>query len=293
MNRVIVSSSADNIYGFFVPILGRLWRDLIGYKPLFILFKDEDEWTRSPDTAFILKMLKDDGHEIIFIKPVDGYRTSTVMQLSRVLAAAVPSIKDEDYLLTTDADMLPLNRTYFYQQDPNYRFHIFSADAYTDIASGRPAPKYPMCYLGAKAQDWKSVMNITTNDIDAEAKRALEGRLDTWHNDEDYFISCLHRHPSFHRGRLEKTKDHYSIGSCELFIRRWDGSGRAFKRFDRAAWSYENKQDAIDAHFFRPGYTERGFLLKLISTFHPSSLEWVTNYVDTFSKLVGDGQKAH
>jgi hypothetical protein len=292
MKRAVVSSSADNIYGFFTPILGRLWRDLIGYKPLFILFKDEDEWTRSPDTAFILKTLKDDGHEVIFINPVAGYRTSTVMQLSRVLAAAIPSVADDDYLLTSDADMLPLNRSYFHQQDPNYRFHIFSADAYADIAHGQHSPKYPMCYLGTEARYWKEIMGIKTQDIDVEAGRALQGRLDTWHNDEEYLVSCLWRHP-FHAGRIEKTKDHYAIGSCELFMRGWDASGIAFKRLDRAAWSYENNQDAVDAHFFRPGYTERACLLKLISVFYPSSLEWVTNYIDTFAKLVGDGQKTH
>jgi hypothetical protein len=218
------------------------------------------------------------------------------MQLSRVLAAAIPFVADEDYLLTTDADMLPLNRAYFYQQDPRYRFHIFSADAYTDIASGRPAPKYPMCYLGAKALDWKSVMGITTKDIDAEAKLALEGRPDTWNNDEDYFISRLHRHSSFHVGALEKFKDHYSVGSCELFMRGWDGSGVALKRVDRATASYHKgligRKDAIDAHFFRPGYTERDSLLSIIEAFSTISLEWVAGYVDTFKDLVENG-KAH
>lgn len=284
LERYIVNSSDPNdFYSFFLPIVSLIWKRYIGYEPISLLYGTESEWRSNPKTSYVLDVTKDFSR-LEFVKPVEGYKVSTVMQVSRLFAAALPSVKDDDYLLTSDVDLIPLNaKAYFNAQDLAKRIHLFGADAYADITKGLMPPKYPMCHLGARAVDWRDVLGMKERDIDREIAAGLEGRADSWDNDEMYFASRLMRH-RFYEGTVEKEGAHYRKGECHLLIRTWPFS-RALRRIDRDAWHFSGERDMIDCHAVRPGYRGLDLLLPVLKAYFPSEEGFFRCYVQRFMEL--------
>lgn len=279
----VLSSDMNERYSFFVPIMSMAWRRL-GWRPLCLLVGERASWENNAKTKFVLEMTpKEDV--AAFITPVAGYKISTTAQLVRLLAAALPSLKDSDYLLTSDVDMLPLNEAYFLHQDWSMRFNLFGADAYADITQGLFPPKFPMCYIGARANAWKDMMKLSSGDISEEARKALLGRADTWDNDEMYFASKIFSHPCF-QGNVSKVSNRsYRKGECELLIRTWPG-GRAHLRLDRDLWGFDARDGMIDCHCLRPGYLKTGPLRFVIAKNFPSDVAWFDSYLSQYLKLV-------
>lgn len=274
----VLSSDIHNNYSFFVPLATRAWKRL-GWTPLCILVGSKEAWKENSRAGFVLS--ETDPKDIaLFTLPAEGYRVSTTAQLVRLLAASIPKIKDTDYLLTSDIDMIPLEESHFLQQDWSMDFNILGADAYADLTKGLFPPKFPMCYLGARASVWKDVMNLKTEDMAEEVKRALAGRLDSWDNDEMYFSSKLYRHRYF-EGKLQKVSErHYRRGTCDLVIRTWPG-GRADRRIDREVWGFPEKA-MIDCHCPRPGFKNPEVLRKIFSSAFPQDAAWFDTYLSGY-----------
>ena len=53
------------------------------------------------------------------LEHIEGYKTSTVAQISRLFAAADPLFNDDDYLITDDIDKFVVSKPWFNQQDYN------------------------------------------------------------------------------------------------------------------------------------------------------------------------------
>ncbi len=276
---IAVSSDPNETYSFFLPLVVRAWEQCIGYRPIALLYGDAEKWTRDAKTALILDAIT--GHaEIVFVKSVPGYRVSTIMQMVRLYPAALDWLRPHDYLLTTDVDMVPLNREYFGSQDFSKRFHLFGADAYADLAAGEEPTRFPLCYLGARTEDWKRVIGIESGDIDRELARGLGGRPDRWTLDEEFFAERLTSHPLY-KGALEREGGHYSKGETQLLLRGWT-CGRALRRVDRVLWGWNGERDLIDCHAWRPGYDGLPVLSELIDAYLPSLTEPFRRYADSF-----------
>jgi len=239
------------------------------YCPIALLYGSEDIWMSTRINAFLYKEIKATA-QVHFVKPVPGYKSSTVMQVSRALVGALPTLQQDDYAIISDVDMIPLSRSYFRQQDSTKKFHIFSADAYTDITKGWEPLKFPMCYLGANKQYWREIFNITTDDISFETAKSLEGRADVWDNDESYVC-----------GKIKTSK--YYKQDMHLMVRTWPGS-RAYKRLDRENWHFNSQKDLIDAHFFRPGYQHMNELLAVFRVYFNNDVEFLLRYTDQFTR---------
>ena len=268
MNFCAVNSTDLNpIYAYFMPIVSRIWSRYMGYCPGSLLYGSEEMWRGTKINSFLLDEIKVTS-QVHFVKPVPGYRSSTVMQVSRALVGALPTMQPDDYMIISDVDMIPLSRSYFRQQDSTKKFHIFSADAYTDITKGWEPLKFPMCYLGAPSQYWREIFGITTWDISFETARSLEGRADVWDNDESYVCGKI------------KTSRYYK-NEMHLMVRTWPCS-RAFKRLDRESWHFNGQTDLIDAHFFRPGYVHLNELLEVFRVYFKNDVEWLQQYTNHF-----------
>jgi len=239
------------------------------YCPIALLYGSEDIWMSTRINTFLYKEIKATA-QVHFVKPVPGYKSSTVMQVSRALVGALPTLQQDDYAIISDVDMIPLSRSYFRQQDSTKKFHIFSADAYTDITKGWEPLKFPMCYLGANKQYWREIFNITTDDISFETAKSLEGRADVWDNDESYVC-----------GKIKTSK--YYKQDMHLMVRTWPGS-RAYKRLDRENWHFNSQKDLIDAHFFRPGYQHMNELLAVFRVYFNNDVEFLLRYTDQFTR---------
>ncbi len=279
---VAISADPNELYSFFLPLVARAWDEYIGYRPIALLYGDPERWNADPKSAFVLKSLE--GHaEIAFVKGVPGFRVSTVMQTVRLYPSAFEWVGSQDYILTTDVDMVPLEKAYFSSQDPAKRFHLFGADAYADLMGGEEPSRFPLCYLGASAGDWRSVMGIQTADIDHELAYGLEGRPDRWTNDEEFFAERIIPHPLY-QGPLEAEGTHFRRGDVQLLRREWT-CGRALRRVDRVAWGFHGEKDLIDCHAVRPGYDGLPVLSELIDAYLPSLSDTFRRYATSFMEL--------
>lgn len=286
-NIAVLSSDVNPFYSFFVPLASMAWRRC-GWQPLCLLIGNENQWKDHPNASYSLKIVRERGDLIEFVSPAPGYRVSTTAQLVRLLASASTLVEDVDYLITSDIDMLPLNPEFFRRQNMDLDFHVFSADAYADLTQGHFPPKFPMCYLGAKASFWRSMMGIESRDVGLEAVRALHGRPDTWDNDEMYLTSKLYSHPIFD-GPVERVGDlRYRKGRLDLMCRTWPFS-RASKRIDREAWYYDDPGDLIDCHCHRPGFEKTDVLRKVFSRYLASDICWFDTYLSEYARLTSRG----
>lgn len=255
----------------------------MGYRPLCLLYGNEELWRMRSETSYILDLMRRQEVRTEFVNPKTSFRASTIMQTCRLFASALSDLSDDDYLLTTDVDMLPLDRDFLNRQDSSKAFHIFSADAYSNIAHGALPPKFPMCYIGASVQAWRSILDLRGESLDVALARSFEGRSDDWDNDEMYFASRLFRHPFF-EGPIQKNGTDWQKGQCQLIARTWPG-GLAYRRIDRAAWSFDGKDGMIDCHCYRPGYNDTGTLLKILCRYFPSDTLFFEDYIHAFMKL--------
>lgn len=283
MRRYVVNSADQNdFYSFFMPIVCHVWKEYMGYEPIAILYGDEASWNDNPKSRCVLAYIKQ-AALIRYVGEVPGYKVSTIMQLSRMFGHVIPGVGDSDYLLTSDVDMVPLDRSYFNQQDTSFEFNLFSADAYADLSKGHVPPKYPMCYIGARRSGWKAVLGTRTRDLHTEVSLALEGRPDLWENDEQYFAEKLFDH-EFHRGPFERmTGQVYRKGKCECIARTW--KPYAHRRLDRGSWSFQGEAGMIDCHAFRPGYASQEVFLRILTSYFPASQGLFTSYFREFLAL--------
>lgn len=270
----VISSDRTPIYMFYVPIVACAWLEL-GFVPLIVL--ERAPWTDTRE-AYVRASIPS-GSFVVDVCPSAGYKVSTSLQTVRLLVSALPSIEDDDYVLTSDADMVPFISDYFRPSDA--KFQLFGADAYSDPTVRLP-PKFPLCYLGAKAREWRNVMAISTTDIDHELASALNGRADVWDNDEMYFASKIMNHTYF-CGEVASCDRGWIKGQVHMIARGWE-CGRALKRLDRDAWDWNGQAPLIDCHGPRPGWNDK-LLRRVIMEHFPQKTDFIAGYFDQFARM--------
>ena len=252
MRRYAVISSSSNLdYAPFLPLTALFWR-LVGYETICLLTADFAQQSDKGVLEYIERHLRSQPGVIIHpIGSIDGFKPSTVAQVSRLAAAAVP-VADDSYLLTGDADMLPFSTGWFNQQDLRKNFHVFCADVY-----GPPSEKhFQMCYLGGSRSTWKSLMGMGDGCLDDELTGLLRGQSDHWSVDETILAA--------------KMKSWSSFDSCQLIARGYPPGGYAPQRLDRGCWHLpEDLSTLIDCHSARPLTSNWGTIVRLVDHFLP------------------------
>ena len=152
----------------------------------------------------------------------ENISAATFAQVSRLYAAAWPNIGDSDYLMTSDADMLPLS-DYWQTQD---QFTSWGRDL-TDY-------HYPMCYLGGYAFLWRKVMGIESDAITA-MNRDVRIQKNMWVLDQDIVT--------------EKINEFRKSNPLVLIARGTSkATGYPVGRLDRSAWKFTGFESFIDCH---------------------------------------------
>jgi len=277
----IIASDVNLNYAFYLPFVCEAWKAL-GFKPVLLL-SEEHDWVDAPAQRFALKQCQGRA-DVIFVRGVDGFRTSTVMQTCRLLAAADKMFDDACYLVTTDVDMIPLSEELFAPANDAFAVHIYSADAYRPLNEGLP-PKFPMCYLGANASTWREVMGIGDMDVSVATKKALAGRADSWNNDEDYFASRIF--PLELTSSLKPVAPgSYAWGKVQL-IERGGWQPMARQRLDRERWVWGDGK-FLDCHGQRPGWmsgSKDDLLARLTLEYLPGAAAELLTYRELFRGL--------
>lgn len=286
MNRYIVLSVNDNPeYLYYVPLTVWAWRK-IGWEPIvFYHGHNEPIMKLIYDTFEVLH--KDMTAEMRFtlynhkwkqVDSIEGYRSDTVTQVSRLYAAC--TITEDAYLMTGDIDMIPLSD--FWKPDPN-KITVWGHDLCN-------YKNYPICYIGMTRSRWVETMGLTSSDYNALIKRDLDTLPQAkstdfykyWETDQDLItqrIKAVNFDKSFvDRGRYP--------------------NGIAIGRVDRGDWTLK-QHEFTDAHLHRDLYKvfkepdnalwqkKWGEHLALLQRVWPNeNFDWFVKYTQEFAKMV-------
>lgn len=169
--------------------------------------------------------------EPVWVEPITciGLTSATRAQLARLYACTNESFKHNDYLLTSDADMIPLSAYWNPHEDS------------TITTWGRDLTDYhyPICYIGGSVIDWIDVMQIDKSiliekHVWRDINDKLMRRTSPWCLDQDIITHKLHN---------------YGIESIEHVDRGIDTETRyPIGRLDRSAWRFHPENHYTDCH---------------------------------------------
>lgn len=291
-NKVVVFSTDTNpYYYFFAPIATYIWSKIIGYSPL-IFIVGNDSWFENKNKILVFESILNSGGSIAFLNSdkisnderFSGYNLSMLAQISRFCSFCILN-NTNIYALTSDVDMLPLNKNHFYFQDFNKPIHLFYANGYDHL-------RYTICYIGMNLTSWQKVMSIHDLNIYSVLSSLLrylpKNSLDRtqWGYDEVLFYKQITQYYEYPKN---VHMINYSIYKNPSFRKGSNGipATLPMRRLDRSNWNFDMKdiRDFIDMHCPRPGYLQENWekILFVLSFYlNQEDLKWVSEYHKMF-----------
>ena len=222
INKAIVTSTENNKYLDFWPVVKKSWERLEVEPVLYII---SDKTNEHSDAKYF---------HIPEVNPV------FVSQTLRLLA---PSLHKDDICIISDMDMIPLSKDYFVNKLKNYeddKFVIFRSGATSE-------DMLPICWNAAKGSTWSKIFkvnNITEiiQVLTSWYPKSYEPFKDNWYLDQ--FI-------------LKKSIDNFELDNKSKVIRLTDEILN-FKRLNRSNYRSDLKLFKqspnlfVDFHMPRP-----------------------------------------
>lgn len=290
MKKFVILSVNDNPkYMFYIPLVTWAWHQL-GWTP-FVIVKEDFSNKQDHDYDFGDLALVDAPDDIdvpfatFYLNYIDGYKSETMAQVSRLYAASL--IKSDAYLMLSDADMLPLSDYWSPKHD---RLTVYGRDL-TDY-------HYPMCYIGASGRIWHELMDIKSLESYGEICEHDKWTVssDSWDDAkalvEEYMKRDMRQQPNI--WLLDQDLITERINASNFVPERIDRgtdkrTGYPIGRVDRSNWTLNHSQ-FIDAHLPHDVLTnEHSFkkVLELLHTVWPKeNWSWWINYYKEFKKMM-------
>jgi hypothetical protein len=278
-------------YQFLLPITCLFWREVVGFDPFVFICGNWGENERGRIAEGALEYL---GVERCTLPPLEGFGDATLAQNCRQHAAVLP-FPNEAWLMTSDADLWPLQRTWYYQHEAERK------DVYCYYANGDHYSSFPTCHVAARACTWRRAYGLdSTQEFDVtgavgrslrewvpwklaqlrEGKSALANDLNfvTWMSDQWMMTDKLRALPGF-EGRVQYIE---RVGHPPV------------DRIDRGVWpdhpemlvELVTTKRALDTHVLRPadqpGNWER--VWPLIKQCLPKHADWIEHYRTRYVK---------
>lgn len=288
MKKYVVLSVNDNPkYGYYLPLLLFAWRS-IGWDVIVLYVGQKNSRNDLIMETFTLlnnrltKQYKDYYRLVVVgIDSIEGYKTETIAQVSRLYACCLchPSV----FLMTSDADMLPLSDYWQIEQRALYTDRNGSKKHFFDpkpTAWGRDLTDYhyPICYIGMQASDWINVMQLDKLDPNEMIRRDLKKippRNSVWCQDQDIVTQRI---LEYGEGKIKKVNRGSDIRT-----------GYPLGRVDRSNW-HMNHTKLIDAHLHHDILTNDESYKKVVALLHhvwpTQDFTWYFNYHAEFKKLL-------
>jgi len=274
--KAVISSTYNDKYLYFLPIITYCWNrlgvDVICFMPRFGYEKEDksdDKWLNQSSLVHTTMRelgMKWDCH--YFDAP--KHKEATYAQVSRLYGACL-DLPEDEVLFTSDVDMALFKL-------PPYigGFTVLGHDLV-------PQGQFPICYISAKVKDWRRAFNLR----DFTYQQCLDGILGE--------IEAQHFRGNYWGKDQEEAYLRISSSSAlvdvNLVDRARPGTQFATNRIDRddSFWRERLSPDIIDAHLWRPGYTDENFpkILELLQYFYPNEdFTWLIDYTDQYKKLL-------
>lgn len=273
MKKYIVLSVNDNVdYLYFTPLTCWAWRKF-GWEPIVFYHPKKDVIVLEERDYFdvVTSYSKTD---FVALGQIEGYRSDTITQISRLYGAcAINSFQNDTYLMTGDIDMLPLS-DYWKPETDNVT--VWGHDL---TGFGH----FPICYIGANYNKWVEFMKMDSLDYNKLIKRDLDTLPQAkdpdfykyWFSDQDLITERLKQY-----------------GTDKItFINRGQGKhGYARGRVDRGNGGWVLDQpELIDAHLQQQTHHSQDKidrLMQLLRHVWPGEdFTWMEQYTREFIKL--------
>jgi hypothetical protein len=261
---VVLSVNENPKYLFYLPLTAWAWR-YFGWEVMLFMDGLNDQPPIFELAHSYSPPLIKFGSKLL----VDGYKSETVTQISRLYGACV--LPTDSYIMTGDLDMIPLSD---YWKPDESKITVWGHDltSYQHV---------PICYIGMPAQRWIEVMGITSNDYNAMIKRDLDRMPNA-------------KSQVFHEWwSVDQQLITDRINACQFekdFVYRGTyPNGYAKGRVDRSAW-HLNHEQFIDAHLMRDIYINEVNFNKTMELLHKvwpdEEFTWFKEYTNEFKKLL-------
>lgn len=289
-NKAIISTDSDPYYYFFLPIVALMWTKMKFQANIFLV-GEEKYWVKGY-RRFIIDETLENGGNVHLIdtgckdrkKILKGYGDGVMAQVSRFLPFQMQGIKNTDYCLTSDIDMLPLDKNWFHQGEVN-KPNIFYANGYNHT-------RYAVCYIGMKSEVWRQVVNIKKDEniyrIMDKMMRGLprhSSKRREWGYDETWLYKKIKKFPQYPNSFNMINRHTYKNPRFKVGMH---GTPAILPqgRLDRSNWNFNgNIKGLVDAHCKRPGFSPANWLeiKNLIKNFiAPKELSLIQKYYDNF-----------
>ncbi len=189
--HVILSTNLDNenldFYYFYLPITCASWRR-INYEPIVILISSDFN-NLSPQSLLTLKYLTQMAVKTIRIntsKKLDVF----IAMISRLFVGLLPDelVRDEDFVITSDTDIIPYNKTYYYSFKAESDIVIWNAYCCGSFNfKGDKYTMYPLSHIGMVKKNWKKVMNIQSEDYEKLNEETIMKIMKKLHGDSEVY----------------------------------------------------------------------------------------------------------
>jgi hypothetical protein len=283
-------------YAYNIPLTALAW-ERIGFKSIVLIIGARCEWENDPALRLILSRLEERSGTAIFVKSSLKYRT-TLSQLARIFVTNFKEFpgKENDYLITSDADLWPIRKEHFISH-PNMDIVLVHSECCGEFKmNNKSYPMYPMSNIGATVSIWRQIMN-ENHPIAYDSESILNYLRDffgeiswssvivgqeTWYMDQRLVSIRL-----FEWMELHGQNSVYRV------------SDKGFSRADRAAWAEVEKLSSkqflskFDSHLPIKGYlpTQQAKIKPLIDFMYGnSSMEskWIHKYNQEFLEKVNN-----
>jgi hypothetical protein len=252
--------SCDGPYYFFWKYNSEIVKRLLGITPVLFFLTEKEETDFYEDEFGIVKKVKVDPNS-----PSKFQSQNYRMYGTRYFP--------DEVCLIGDIDMFLFNKKwldYNVQDIDNQDLVLLNGDAYPN----EKKPRYPMCYIGAKGNNFNKILN--TDRSFEEYSKELFSRNQRWDTDELYFSEKLHENHhnvKFYVKKRNYSSNYFAPGRIEKYMFEKPENINIFKLSLFGSVDYA---PFIDCHVWR--MVDRNLLEKvtkdIINQFENNSNDW-------------------
>jgi len=199
LSAVLTAVNENIKYWRFVPIFIEAWRKFFPDIQIVIVYIGLE----LPD-----KLLPYKSYITRFVPLIPDISTAYISQIIRLAFPAIIDVDDDDGILITDIDMIPMN-SWFYKN----ALHGIPSDKIVSLRPRANEKEYYMCYMVATAPTWSRIFGIKTlDDVYDFLKKNYNSKYEEryagegWTTDQEVLARALDKLPQSDLVVLEDAK---------------------------------------------------------------------------------------
>lgn len=274
-------------YAFYLPLTVLAWKR-IGFESVVLLIGSQKEWKDHPALSLVLESLAELNAPVIFIDAEKNHRMM-LSQTSRIFTANLAAYpgRDQDYLITSDADLWPLKRSHYVPRVNCSLVLVHSQCCGHFKHLNQSYRMLPMGNIGASAATWREINGAPADIKDQDAilnylEKVFGSKVrddvgfasDEWYYDQK--LVSIRISEWIHRGTNQN------------FV--FEVSDDGLSRIDRASWHPENIHlsslgSYFDAHLILDGYLpEKWSTIRPLIHLMYNETSWQSNWCESYAE---------